>query len=117
MKKYKEGEIEYENITRIDISGMVFLWTLKSSEICLFGTKGKMTQFKINNSVESLIFAERNKHSQKPLEYKKRIVEMFGDQPTIELFARDCYEKWECLGDGLNGEDIRISLSKMIKND
>ena len=42
---------------------------------------------------------------------------MFGDQPTIELFARDCYEKWECLGDGLNGEDIRISLTKMIKND
>lgn len=92
-------------------------WTLKSSEICIFGTRGKMTQFKINNSVESLIFAERNKHSQKPLEYKKRIVEMFGDQPTIELFARDCYEQWECLGDGLNGEDIRISLSKMIKND
>ena len=42
---------------------------------------------------------------------------MFGDQPTIELFARDCYEKWECLGDGLNGEDIRVSLNKMIKND
>jgi len=45
-------------------------WTMKSSEICLLGTKGAMTKYKQVNNIESLVIAERTKHSRKPEEVK-----------------------------------------------
>ena len=62
--------------------------TLKSSEICLLWTKGRMTQYKKNNSVEQLVEAERTKHSKKPDEVRKRIEELFWEIPRLEMFAR-----------------------------
>lgn len=82
-------------------------WTLKSTEICLFGTKGAMTQFKLNNSVEQLVFAERTKHSKKPLEVIKRIETLFGDVPRLEMFARTQTEGWDVFG---NQVDNSIEL-------
>ena len=73
-------------------------WTMKSSEICLLGTKGKMTKYKQANNIESLVIAERTKHSKKPEEVRKRIELLFGDLPKIELFARQKTEGWDVWG-------------------
>jgi len=46
-----------------------------------------------------LIFAPRPpRHSEKPLEARERIEELFGDIPRIELFARYKYPGWETWG-------------------
>jgi site-specific DNA-methyltransferase (adenine-specific) len=73
-------------------------WTMKSSEICLLGIKGKMTKYKQVNNIESLVIAERTKHSRKPKEVRDRIELLFGDTPRIELFAREKTEGWDSWG-------------------
>ena len=37
-----------------------------------------------------------------------------GDLPRIELFAREDYEGWVCLGNEIDGRDIRDSLPELI---
>ncbi len=39
-----------------------------------------------------------NKHSAKPPEVRHRIVELLGDVPRVELFARDCESGWDVWG-------------------
>lgn len=81
-------------------------WTMKGSEICLFGTKGKMTQYLVARNVRQLIEAKRDrtKHSKKPQEVREAIVKMFGSIPKIELFARQKIEGWDCWGNEVNAE-------------
>lgn len=89
-------------------------WTLKSAEICILGIKGRMKQCKITNKIYQVVDALRTTHSRKPAEVRKRIDEMFGDLPRIELFAREKTEGWTSIGDGIDGMDIKESLDKLI---
>ncbi len=65
-------------------------------EVCLMGIKGRMTP--VSNKVSSCVISPRELHSQKPDEIRKRIVELFGDLPRIELFAREQADGWDCWG-------------------
>ena len=65
-------------------------------EVCLMGIKGKMTP--ISNRVSSCIISPRREHSRKPDIVRERIVELFGDLPRIELFARQTVAGWDCWG-------------------
>ena len=49
-------------------------------------------------------------HSRKPDEIRDRIVALCGDVPRIELFARQRHDGWDCLGDEIDGRDIRESI-------
>lgn len=73
-------------------------WTMKNCEICLFGTKGRMLKYKKSNSVKQLFEAERTAHSKKTDCVRDFIVELFGDIPRIELFARQHADGWDCWG-------------------
>lgn len=73
-------------------------WTMKSSEVCLLGTRGAMTKYKKVNNIESLVIAERTKHSMKPEEVRRRIELLFGDLPRLEMFARTASEGWDVFG-------------------
>lgn len=66
-------------------------------EVCLMGLKGKMKP--VSNKVSSCIISPRREHSRKPDEVRERIVELFGDKPRIELFARQTTSGWDCWGD------------------
>jgi len=55
-------------------------------EVCLMGIKGKMKP--ISNKVSSVIIAPRREHSRKPDEVREKIVQLFGDLPRLEMFAR-----------------------------
>ena len=72
-------------------------WTRSNAEICLIFTKGNYPR-RVNNKVEQIILSERLKHSKKPSEARTRIVELLGDLPRIELFAREEYDGWDCWG-------------------
>jgi len=73
-------------------------WTTKCGEICLLATKGNMSKHLKKRNVRQLVEATRGKHSEKPNEVRKRIVEMFGDIPKVELFARQNFEGWDAWG-------------------
>lgn len=81
-------------------------WTMKSSEICLLGTKGAMTKYKEANNIESLVIAERTKHSRKPEEVRKRIEQLFGDQNKLEMFARKSSDGWDVFGNEVDNSII-----------
>ena len=51
---------------------------------------------------------------QKPDIVRKKIVELAGDLPRAELFARNEYPGWVCVGNEIDGMDIRDSL-RMLK--
>ena len=59
-----------------------------------------MNKYKVKNNVKQFVEAERTKHSKKPNEVRKRIVELFGnDLRKIELFSREKIDGWDCWGD------------------
>ena len=68
----------------------------EASAPCLIATKGKPQR--INAGVRQLIFSPLRAHSQKPDEVRDRIVELLGDLPRVELFARSAAEGWDCWG-------------------
>jgi site-specific DNA-methyltransferase (adenine-specific) len=76
-------------------------YTMKSGiELCLFATRGKnVHKMKQSHKVRALIESQRLEHSKKPDEARDRIVELFGDLPRIELFAREKTEGWDVWGD------------------
>lgn len=71
-------------------------WTRSNAEICLLAVKGKPKR--ISNSVFQLIVSPLENHSKKPEEARKRIVELMGDLPRIELFARQESPGWDIWG-------------------
>ena len=73
-------------------------YTRANAEFCLLGTRGH-TLPRESHSVHSVIDAPRGRHSEKPSETRDRIVELFGDLPRIELFARQRADGWDAWGD------------------
>lgn len=83
-------------------------WTRSNAEICILGTKGRPKR--VSKSVPQVCNARIMEHSRKPDEIRDRIVELCGDVPRIELFARQRYEGWDCLGYETDGRDIREAI-------
>lgn len=74
-------------------------YTKSNPEFCLLGIRGKMPV--ASNRVSSVIIAPRREHSRKPDEARDRIVQLFGDVPRVELFARETAPGWESWGFGV----------------
>jgi len=62
-------------------------YTKSNCEVCLLGVKGK--PIKKSNYVSSVIMSPRESHSKKPDIVREKIIELCGDIPRIELFARE----------------------------
>ena len=88
-------------------------WTRSNSEVCLIGTKGQPKR--VSKSVSQICDARILEHSRKPAEIRERIVELCGELPRIELFARDKVKGWDSLGDEIDGKDIREALREVIE--
>jgi len=86
-------------------------YTRSNDEIILLGVKGKVTR--IDAGIRSVELLPITKHSQKPNLFRNRIVQLFGDLPRIELFARSKIPGWVCLGNEVDGQDIRVSLEQI----
>lgn len=71
-------------------------YTKSNAEICLLGIKGKMKP--ISNKVSSIVIYKRQEHSKKPDIIRNKIVELFGDIPRVELFARNETIGWDVFG-------------------
>jgi len=87
-------------------------YTKSNCEVCLIGVKGSP---KIDsNFVSSVVMSPRFGHSQKPDEVRDRIVQLCGDVPRLELFARERTQGWDAMGYDIDGKDIRLALTEKI---
>ena len=75
-------------------------YTMKSGvELCLLATKGKDAHKLVKkHNVRAYIESPRLEHSKKPDEIRDRIVELVGDLPRVELFARQKTKGWDVWG-------------------
>ena len=86
VKKYKNGD---------NFMGMG-RWTRANAEICMIATKGKPKR--INAGVRQIIESVPERHSKKPDIVRDKIIELVGDLPRIELFARQKTPGWDVWG-------------------
>jgi len=90
LKIYKNGN---------PVCGLGY-WTRSNAELCLLATRGNPKR--ISKSVYQAVLAPQREHSRKPDEVRDRIVELMGDLPRIELFAREKTEGWDVWGNEVN---------------
>jgi N6-adenosine-specific RNA methylase IME4 len=82
-------------------------WTRANPEICLIATRG--TPKRISASVHSVVDLPIERHSKKPDEVRNRIVQLVGDLPRVELFAREKTPGWDVWGNEVES-DIEIPV-------
>ena len=82
-------------------------WTRGNAEICLLATKGRPKRK--SAGVHQFIISPIEQHSKKPDVARDKIVQLMGDVPRIELFARQSPEGWDVWG---NEVDSSIELNK-----
>lgn len=74
----------------------VGVWTRKNPEIVMLATRGHIKRK--SSSIRQLQYHSIARHSEKPPEIRQQIVELCGDLPRIELFARQRAEGWDAWG-------------------
>ena len=89
-------------------------WFRGQHELLLVGVKGKFSPPPQSLRIGSILKHKRTIHSSKPFEIKHQIKLWYPDKTKIELFAREKTEGWDCIGNGINGKDIRQELEEMI---
>jgi N6-adenosine-specific RNA methylase IME4 len=80
-------------------------WTRSNPELCLLAKRGLISRK--SASVRNLVISPLREHSRKPEEIKNMIIELCGDLPRIELFARQKSEGWDVWGNEVES-DIAI---------
>lgn len=90
-------------------------WTRANPEICIIASRGNPKR--LSKSVHSIVDTPIEAHSKKPDIVRERIVQLCGDLPRVELFARQEYEGWICLGNEIDGLDIRESIKRLKEID
>jgi len=71
-------------------------WTRSNPEICLIGIKGKPKRLRAD--IHSVIVSSYREHSKKPDVIRDKIIQLMGDLPRIELFARTKVHGWDVIG-------------------
>ena len=79
-------------------------YTKSNAEVCLLATKGNAHQLVKDNSLSQMIMTPKMAHSRKPPAVRERIVQMLGDLPRIELFARRKVNGWDCWGNEVESD-------------
>ena len=75
-------------------------YTRANTEVCLLGIskKTKATEQVKAHNVHQVIEAPIERHSKKPDIVREKIIELLGDKPRVELFARQKADGWDSWG-------------------
>lgn len=87
-------------------------YTRSNTENVLLATVGKPKR--VGNAVRGIVTAPVGRHSAKPTEVRDRLVELMGDVPRVELFAREMAPGWDAIGFDIDGRDIREALTDYV---
>ena len=90
-----------------DHFGMGF-YTRQAQEHCLIARRGK--PMVIAHNVRQNIRAVTRKHSAKPPETRERILQLCGDLPRVELFAREVVDGWDSWGNEIVPSNLNLYL-------
>jgi len=77
-------------------------WTRSNPELCLLAKKGVIKRQ--SASVRNLVMERLREHSRKPDRIRDDIVELCGDLPRVELFARNKTEGWDVWGNEVDSD-------------
>lgn len=115
--------IELMQTWGFDYATIAFVWnkdkvnpgfyTMSQVELVLVGKKGSIPRPRGSRSQRQIVHSPRTNHSAKPEEVQDRIEKMFPLQSKLELFARRVRPNWTCLGNEIDGLDIRDALNKL----
>ena len=83
--------------------------TRAGTESAIIATKGKPKVY--SHSVRAYHEFPVSKHSKKPVEYRDLIIELCGDLPRLEMFARESAPGWDVFG---NEAPDSISINNKI---
>jgi len=79
-------------------------YTRANAEICMLATRGQALK-RISKKVLQICDMPVTDHSKKPHVIRDRIIQLFGDLPRVELFARTQVHGWDVWG---NDEKLMI---------
>lgn len=101
--------------------GVPYIWIKTRSDGCIIGAAGprprlvkplhefllafsntpnkRTFQLLTERQVQHVLAPKQKKHSKKPHVFRELIVELLGDRPRIELFARERVSGWDAWGD------------------
>jgi N6-adenosine-specific RNA methylase IME4 len=90
----------------------------QSQELWLMCVRGNVYPMLENKGQRSLILAplpgkHGERHSSKPEELQDRLEIMFPKARKLELFARRSRPGWTCVGNAIDGLDIREALARL----
>jgi len=71
-------------------------WTRANAELCLIAKKGSIERQ--SRGVHQIVYEPIQEHSRKPDCVKDKIIQLCGDLPRIELFARRETQGWDVWG-------------------
>ena len=71
-------------------------YTRQNAEICLVGTRGKIKP--LRHDVHSVVIENIRRHSEKPQKFRDKIIQICGDMPRLEMFARMSTPGWDVWG-------------------
>ena len=71
-------------------------WTRSNVELCLIAKKGKIPRQ--TRSIHQIVYERIREHSRKPDCVRDKIVQLCGNLPRIELFARQKVNGWDSWG-------------------
>jgi len=102
--KYKTNGFTWIKTNKVKTD--TFFWgmghyTRSNVELCIIATRGNLKR--ISKKVHSVIMSPIEPHSKKPDETRDRIVELYGDLPRLELYARKNTTGWDAWGDECKG--------------
>ena len=81
-------------------------WTRRNTEVLLLGTRGNPKP--ISHNISEIIEHKIMEHSKKPPIIRDKIVELCGNIPRVELFAREKADGWDVWGNEVNNS-IRLN--------
>ena len=107
---YKTVAFNWIKVCQDGVTGKMGMghWTRTGSELCLLGIRGRPKR--VNAAVRQVVHAKVTRHSEKPHEVRERIVELLGDVPRVELFAREKFAGWAAWGNEIRS-DIHLSYN------
>ncbi len=95
-KKYNKNQLSFVEEEKFDAFWGLGYWTRSNAEICLIAKKGTIERQ--SRGVHQIVYEPIDKHSKKPDCVKEKIVQLCGDLPRIELFARQKTKDWDVWG-------------------
>jgi N6-adenosine-specific RNA methylase IME4 len=128
VKRAINGEIDLkdikdmfsETVSKFSLNNILSLYMGKifrnTHEICLIGTNTNKVYKKIkNHSQRTVCIAKNLGHSRKPDDLHQALDLIMGkDANKCEIFARRQYSGWKCIGNEIDGLDIREAIAKLL---